>query len=78
MYTSIKSFHELTVNELYDILQLRNKCFIVEQQVAYQDIDNFDKEGHHILLHDTWDNLVAYARTIPPESEEEECEIDEE
>jgi len=66
LYTSIKSFHELTVNELYDILQLRNKCFIVEQQVAYQDIDNFDKEGHHILLYDTWDNLVAYARTINP------------
>ena len=66
MYTSIKSFDELTINELYDILQLRNKCFIVEQQVPYLDIDNFDKEGYHVLLYDTWDNLVAYARTINP------------
>ena len=66
MYTSIKSFHELTTNELYDILQLRNKCFIVEQQVPYQDLDNHDKEGHHILLYDTWDNLVAYVRAINP------------
>lgn len=66
MYTLIKSFRELTVNELYDILQLRNKCFIVEQQVAYQDLDNFDQEGHHVLLYDTWDNLVAYARAINP------------
>lgn len=66
MYTLIKKFHELTVNELYDILQLRIQCFIVEQKVPYQDLDNFDKEGHHILLYDTWDNLVAYTRTINP------------
>ena len=44
MYTLTKKFHELTVNELYDILQLRNQCFIVEQKVPYQDLDNFDKE----------------------------------
>ena len=61
-----KTFKELTVNELYDILQLRNQCFIVEQKVAYQDLDNFDKEGHHILLYDKWDNLVAYVRAINP------------
>ena len=66
MYTLTKKFHELTTNELYDILQLRNQCFIVEQKVPYQDLDNHDKEGYHILLYDTWDNLVAYVRAINP------------
>ena len=67
MYTSIKKFPELTTNELYDILQLRNKCFIVDQQVPYQDLDNYDKESYHFCLYDSDNNnLVAYARVIKP------------
>ena len=57
----------MTVNELYDILQLRNKCFIVDQQVPYQDLDDYDKKGHHIFLYDSSNgSLVAYVRAINP------------
>ena len=73
MYTSIKKFSELTTNELYDILQLRNKCFIVDQQVAYQDLDDYDKESYHFIIYDGGSSsLAAYARVIKPNTRFEE------
>ena len=68
MYTChVKKFNELTLKELYSILQLRNKCFIVDQQIPYQDLDNYDQKSYHILLLDDSDNsLVSYTRLIEP------------
>jgi ElaA protein len=43
-----KSFNELSVTELYTILQLRNEVFVVEQNCVYQDADNYDKKS---LIH---------------------------
>ena len=39
----VKHFHELTTQELYNILQLRSEVFVVEQECIYQDIDGKDK-----------------------------------
>ena len=39
----IKSFEALTVSELYDLLKLRSKIFVVEQNCVYLDIDGKDK-----------------------------------
>ena len=36
----IKSFNELSVEELYNILQLRSEIFVVEQNCVYQDMDD--------------------------------------
>jgi len=57
-------FSELTVQELYKILQLRSRVFVVEQQCAYQDCDGKDVESFHLT---GWhhDQLVAYCRIIP-------------
>lgn len=56
---------ELTVAQLYALLQLRCEVFVVEQACAYQDIDGDDLKGEnrHIL---GWkgDTLVAYARLL--------------
>lgn len=59
-----KSFYELTVEELYKILQLRSKVFVLEQQSAYQDCDGKDPVSFHFM---GWNNeeLIAYARLIP-------------
>jgi ElaA protein len=59
-----KSFSELTVEELYKVLQLRNQVFVVEQQSAYQDCDGKDPLSFHLM---GWNNeeLVAYTRLIP-------------
>ena len=40
---TIKRFDELTLDELYDILQLRNEVFIVEQNCVYKDLDGKDR-----------------------------------
>lgn len=59
-----KSFHELTTIELYQLLQLRNEVFIVEQTCPYPDLDNKDYKSLHVLgkVHN---QIVAYARLLP-------------
>ena len=56
---------DLSVSQLYALLQLRCAVFVVEQNCPYQDIDGDDLEGEnrHIL---GWHNgtLVAYARIL--------------
>ncbi|MEO6488896.1 MAG: GNAT family N-acetyltransferase [Ferruginibacter sp.] len=60
-----KKFEKLKPQELYDILNLRNKVFVVEQNCVYLDTDNKDQGSYHLC---GWDDeiLVAYARIIPP------------
>ena len=59
---------ELSVSQLYALLQLRCAVFVVEQNCPYQDIDGDDLTGdnRHIL---GWknDELVAYARILKSE-----------
>lgn len=57
----VKKFNELTLYELYDIIQLRNEIFIVEQNCPYQDLDNKDFNATHILVYLNG-KLVAYSR----------------
>ena len=59
----IKTFKELTTNELYDVLQLRSEVFVVEQDCVYQDIDGKDHKAYHVLGYKQ-DQLVAYTRVF--------------
>ncbi len=58
---TVKTFKELSTNELYDILQLRSEVFVVEQNCAYQDLDGKDQKAVHILGMKN-NKLVAYTR----------------
>lgn len=60
-----RHFSRLTTLQLYEILQLRNEVFIVEQNCAYQDCDNNDEDAMHITAY-LKNNLVAYSRIISP------------
>ena len=60
-----KSFQELTITELYQILQLRAEVFVVEQDCVYQDIDFKDQKALHVLGFKN-DKLVAYTRIFKP------------
>lgn len=61
----VKSFNELTTQELYDILHLRSEVFVVEQDCVYQDIDLKDQKALHVLgLKDN--KLIAYTRFFEP------------
>lgn len=60
----IKSFNDLDITELYSILSLRNAVFIVEQNCAYQDIDNKDQKSYHLMCYVNG-QLAGYARLLP-------------
>ena len=61
----LKPFAELTPYELYNILQLRNEVFIVEQNCPYQDMDNKDLKSWH-LMGIKENKLMAYSRLLAP------------
>lgn len=65
MEIEIKTFEELSKNQLYDILQLRSEVFVVEQDCVYQDVDGKDERALHILGFEEG-KLVAYARCFQP------------
>lgn len=61
----LKPFDRLTAAELYAVLRLRSRVFVVEQQCVYLDTDNKDQEAFHLQgMQDG--NLVAYARLFAP------------
>ncbi|HZW63536.1 MAG TPA: GNAT family N-acetyltransferase [Flavobacteriaceae bacterium] len=62
---STKTFSQLTVQELYDILQLRSEVFVVEQNCVYQDIDGKDQEALHVMGYHN-EKLIAYTRVFKP------------
>jgi len=61
----IKPFKALSLSELYQVLQLRSKVFVVEQNCVYQDIDGKDEKALHVLGM-SGGVLVAYARLFKP------------
>ena len=62
-------FDELTTDDLYAVVQLREAVFIVEQNCPYPDADGRDPNAWHLL---GWGqtpgkrSLVAYARIFEP------------
>ncbi len=64
MNTQIKNFEQLSTQELYAIMRLRNEIFVVEQNCLYQDADNKDLAAYHVMIKSD-DTLVAYARILP-------------
>ena len=60
----IKSFQDLTVDELYELLRVRTEVFVVEQDSVYQDMDGDDKQAIHVWLTQD-DKVVALARVCP-------------
>lgn len=62
---SLKYFHDLSADELYNFLDLRNRIFVVEQNCIYQDTDSKDKKAYHLFAA-TEQQTVAYARLLAP------------
>jgi len=68
MKLTTKYFHELTTNELYEILKARAEIFVVEQNCIYQDLDNIDYQSLHIFYEDNG-KVIAYLRAFKKDSE---------
>ncbi len=59
-----KPFDALTLVELHNIFQLRNACFVVEQNAIYQELDGHDLTAIHCCYLDD-DKLCGYLRFMP-------------
>jgi ElaA protein len=65
-----KTFNELSLDQLYDLLKLRSDVFVVEQCCVYPDLDSkqnqLDRHQNTIHLFGyQGDTLVAYLRILP-------------
>jgi len=70
----IRKFSDLTVTELFEIVQLRESVFIVEQQCAYQDVDDYDLSAVHVFLKE--DGMIqAYLRVLPRNTKFDEVSL---
>ena len=67
MHFVIKSFKDLSAEEIYRLLQLRSEVFVVEQNCVYLDPDGRDLIAYHTLMYEQ-DELLGYARILPPSS----------
>ena len=63
MEVVVKHYNELSVEELYIILQARMDVFVIEQNCIYRDLDNKDKNAYHVMVYDNGE-LCAYARVL--------------
>ncbi len=59
-------FHQLSLEQLYSIIQLRQDVFVVEQDCPYPDADGKDQDSFHVIGTDQNETLQAYTRLIPP------------
>ncbi len=60
-----KAFDELSSDELYAVIHLRQKVFIVEQDCPYIDADYTDQDAFHLLVYKNND-LIGYLRAFKP------------
>ncbi len=58
-------FPALRVEQLYEILALRQEVFIVEQNCPYLDADGRDQAALHLMGRDEQGRLVTYTRILP-------------
>lgn len=63
-----KFFDELTTVELYELLKARAEIFVVEQNCAYQDIDNKDYRSLHVFYEEDG-KVLAYLRAFIKEKD---------
>ena len=65
-----KQFNHLTIDDLHEILSVRQQVFAVEQNCVYQDVDQLDKFSWHLtgwnIENSTSRQLVAYLRVVYP------------
>lgn len=61
----VRRFSELTASQLHDILELRSKVFVVEQECLYNDIDGRDVEDstRHVWVEEDG-TIAAYLRVL--------------
>lgn len=60
-----KHYNDLSLNEFHDIIALRIKVFVVEQNCPYQELDGRDKKAYHLICRNKEGELVGTMRILP-------------
>ncbi|MBW7866894.1 MAG: GNAT family N-acetyltransferase [Brumimicrobium sp.] len=60
-----KHFNDLSLSEFHDIISLRIKVFVVEQNCPYQELDGKDKKSYHLICRNGSGELVGTMRIMP-------------
>jgi ElaA protein len=69
-----RSFAQLTTRELYAIIGLRERVFVVEQRCIYVDADGLDPIATHVWAARAGE-IAAYLRILPPGARYPEASI---
>lgn len=62
--TVIKASNQLSAQELINLLKVRTKVFVVEQNCPYQEVDDKDNDAVHVFFK-KGNQILAYARIVP-------------
>ena len=71
----IKHFNELSLIEFHDLIALRVKIFVVEQNCSYLELDGKDKISYHVICRNGTGEIMATARILPQGISYEEVSI---
>jgi ElaA protein len=70
-----REFAELSVAQLYKIIALRQRVFVVEQKCLYLDADGHDANARHLWAEDDAGVVHAYLRILPAGAKYAEASI---
>ena len=62
----LRRFSDLSLDQLYQIIKLRNKVFIIEQNCPFLDLDDQDQGAFHLFLQHQ-SRFIGYIRVNPLE-----------
>lgn len=63
---TIMHFDDLSLHQLFDLLELRTRIFVLEQNCPYQEVDEKDKVAYHAFAYNKLGKMIAIARILPP------------
>jgi ElaA protein len=58
-----KDYNELSIDELYLIMDIRNEVFVLEQKICYVDTDFKDQKSKHYFILEN-NEIISYLRVI--------------
>ena len=61
----IKHYSELSLNDFHDLIALRIKVFVVEQNCPYQELDGKDKKAFHLIGKSVEGETLGTLRILP-------------
>ncbi len=64
MEVEVKHYNTLTLNEFHDLIALRIKVFVIEQNCPYQDLDGKDKDAFHMIMRNDIQDIIGTARIL--------------